>query len=228
MANEKQLHSVKPSLNELLPTLELREAYEEASAALEAGRLVRALRKRAGLTQQALAERLSMTQARVSAIEAGEGRDGPTYGLLKRIAAACGMSLASALAGDAMPSRSTVPLEECLRALQERMPAVSSKEQLRALVRDVRALTDKVPETGAAEATDYLKKSLENDSAFIEKLLGAKSYESAVQIQTDYWKSSYAGFVAELTKLGELYSNLAKKVSSGQSHEEKLNESGKC
>lgn len=98
MSRDKQLHRVKPTLDELLPTSELQEAYEEASAALEAGKLVRALRKTAGLTQQALAERLSVTQARVSAIEAGEGRDGPSYGLLKRIAAACGTSAASVLA----------------------------------------------------------------------------------------------------------------------------------
>ncbi|GEM_PF-125060 len=64
----------------------------------------------------------------------------------------------------------------------------------------------------ATEAADYSKKSFENNSAFVEKLLGAKSYESAIQIQSDYWKSSYAGFVAEATKLGELYSNLAKEA----------------
>jgi hypothetical protein len=43
-------------------------------------------------------------------------------------------------------------------------------------------------------------------------LLGAKSYESAIQIQSEYWKSSYAGFVAEATKLSELYSSLAKEA----------------
>jgi hypothetical protein len=64
----------------------------------------------------------------------------------------------------------------------------------------------------ATETADYSKKSFESSSAFVEKLLGAKSYESAIQIQTDYWKSSYAGFVAEATKLGELYSSLAKEA----------------
>lgn len=43
------LSRVKPDLSELLPTPELRAAYEEASAALEAGRL----RNEAGLLQQA-------------------------------------------------------------------------------------------------------------------------------------------------------------------------------
>jgi hypothetical protein len=64
----------------------------------------------------------------------------------------------------------------------------------------------------ATETADYSKKSFENNSAFVEKLLGAKSYETAIQIQTDYWKSSYASFVAEATKLSELYSNLAKEA----------------
>src|SRR5664279_1660115 len=64
----------------------------------------------------------------------------------------------------------------------------------------------------ATETADYSKKSFESSTAFVEKLLGAKSYESAIQIQTDYWKSSYAGFVAEATKLGELYSSLAKEA----------------
>jgi len=64
----------------------------------------------------------------------------------------------------------------------------------------------------ATETADYSKKSFENSSVFIEKLLGAKTYESAIQIQTDYWKNSYAGFVAEATKLGELYTSLAKEA----------------
>jgi hypothetical protein len=64
----------------------------------------------------------------------------------------------------------------------------------------------------ATETADYSKKSFESSSAFVEKLLGAKTYESAIQIQTDYWKSSYADFVAQVTKLKELYAGLAKEV----------------
>jgi hypothetical protein len=64
----------------------------------------------------------------------------------------------------------------------------------------------------ATETADYSKKSFETNSAFVEKLLGAKSYESAIQLQTEYWKSSYASFVAEATKLSELYSSLAKEA----------------
>ncbi|HET6378273.1 MAG TPA: phasin family protein, partial [Methylocella sp.] len=64
----------------------------------------------------------------------------------------------------------------------------------------------------AAETGDYSKKAFENSTAFVEKLLGAKSYDSAIQIHSEYWKNSYAGFIAQATKLGELYSNLAKEA----------------
>jgi hypothetical protein len=61
-----------------------------------------------------------------------------------------------------------------------------------------------------AEATDYTRKSLADRLAFVEKLVGAKSFDSAMQIQSEYAKMSFEGFVAEATKMGELYSNLAK------------------
>jgi hypothetical protein len=64
----------------------------------------------------------------------------------------------------------------------------------------------------ATETADYSKKSLESSSAFVEQLLGAKSYDSAIQIHSEYWKTSYAGFIAQATRLGELYSNLAKEA----------------
>ena len=62
----------------------------------------------------------------------------------------------------------------------------------------------------AAEVADYSKKSFEEGSAHLEKLFGAKTLEKAIELQSDYVKSAYEGFVAEATKLGELYSDLAK------------------
>jgi DNA-binding XRE family transcriptional regulator len=89
MTNKTKLTRVQPKLEELLPTPTLRTTYEEVSAAFEAGQLVRALRKHARLSQVELAERLGVEQPRISAIEAGRGRDGPSYALLKRIVVAC-------------------------------------------------------------------------------------------------------------------------------------------
>src|SRR3954470_13112169 len=62
----------------------------------------------------------------------------------------------------------------------------------------------------ATEFADYSKKSFEDGSAALEKLFGAKSLEKAIEVQSDYVKTSYEGFVAQATKLGELYTDLAK------------------
>ena len=62
----------------------------------------------------------------------------------------------------------------------------------------------------AAETTDYTKKSFEAGTAVVEKLLSAKSLDKAIEIQGDYAKQSYEAFVAEATKLGDLYADLAR------------------
>ncbi len=61
-----------------------------------------------------------------------------------------------------------------------------------------------------AEGADYTKKSVESRLALGEKLLSATSFETAIQIQSEYAKTAYADFVAQATKMGELHSNLAK------------------
>ncbi|MEA2759508.1 MAG: hypothetical protein QOH65_2121 [Methylobacteriaceae bacterium] len=67
-------------------------------------------------------------------------------------------------------------------------------------------------QTIAAETSEYSKRSLESGSAYIEKLLGARKIEDAVQIQSDYAKTTYEGFVAQATRIGELYANLAREA----------------
>ena len=61
-----------------------------------------------------------------------------------------------------------------------------------------------------AEGADYTKKSVEARFALGEKLLGAKSLDTVIQIQSEFAKTSYADFVAQATKMGELHSDLAK------------------
>ncbi len=65
-------------------------------------------------------------------------------------------------------------------------------------------------QTIAVEAADYAKKTFETSSSTFEKLMGAKSLDKAIEIQSDYVKSAYEGFVAQSTKVGELYASLAK------------------
>ncbi len=64
----------------------------------------------------------------------------------------------------------------------------------------------------AVEMADYSKKVFEQGTAATEKLIGSKSLEKAIEVQSDYAKSTYEGFVAEATKLGELYADLAKEA----------------
>jgi hypothetical protein len=49
----------------------------------------------------------------------------------------------------------------------------------------------------ATEVADYSKKSFEDSAAAFEKLIGAKSLEKAMEVQTEYLRSSYE----ELTRL---------------------------
>jgi hypothetical protein len=68
------------------------------------------------------------------------------------------------------------------------------------------------------EGADYTKKSVERRLALGEKLLGAKSFETVIQIQTEYAKTAYADFVAQATKMGELHSNFAKAAFKPAEH----------
>ena len=62
----------------------------------------------------------------------------------------------------------------------------------------------------AVEATEYSRKAFEDGSAALEKLTGARSLEKAVEIQTDYARKAYEGFVAQATRVSELYAEIAK------------------
>jgi len=43
-------------------------------------------------------------------------------------------------------------------------------------------------------------------------LLGVKSLDKAIEVQTDYAKNAYEGFVSQANKLGALYADLAKET----------------
>lgn len=62
----------------------------------------------------------------------------------------------------------------------------------------------------AVEVADYSKKSFEDGSATVEKLLGVKTLDKAIEIQTEAAKAAYETFVARATKIGELYTDLFK------------------
>ena len=85
------------------------------------------------------------------------------------------------------------------------------KEHFEAAVSSATTLSKGVQAIATA-VSDYAKKSLDDGTAFVEKLTGAKSLEKAIEVHTDFAKSSYETFVAETTKIGELYADLAKEA----------------
>ena len=62
----------------------------------------------------------------------------------------------------------------------------------------------------ATETTEYSKRSLESTSALVEKLVGVKSIDTAIQLQSEFAKAQYAGFMAQANKMGELYKSMTK------------------
>jgi phasin family protein len=64
----------------------------------------------------------------------------------------------------------------------------------------------------ANETTDYSKRSLEHTSAFVEKLVGVKSLDTAIQLQAEFAKTQFESFIAQASKIGDIYKEIAKEA----------------
>ncbi len=64
----------------------------------------------------------------------------------------------------------------------------------------------------AVGAADYSKRSIEQGTVALEKMLGADSMETAMEVQSDYIKTAYESFIAESNRVSELYADVAKEV----------------
>ncbi len=85
------------------------------------------------------------------------------------------------------------------------------KDNMDATIKSFGALS-KSMQAIAVEVADYSRNVFEQGTATAERLIGAKSLDKAFEVQSDYARSSYEGFVAKATKLGELYADLAKEA----------------
>mgnify|MGYP001557169358 FL=1 len=61
-----------------------------------------------------------------------------------------------------------------------------------------------------ARFTDYTKQAFADATATFEKLVGAKSLEHAIEIQSEYAKTAYETWMAEMTKISEMYASVAR------------------
>lgn len=85
------------------------------------------------------------------------------------------------------------------------------KEQMDTVTANATTFTKGVQEI-AAQTSDYSKKSFEATQGLVEKLIGVKSFDQALEVQTTFAKQAYEGLVAQSTKVGELYSAMFKEA----------------
>jgi hypothetical protein len=62
----------------------------------------------------------------------------------------------------------------------------------------------------AAELATYFKKAFEDATLTFEELVGVKSVEQVIEIQSRYAKKAYDEYIAEVSKLGEMYVSVAR------------------
>jgi hypothetical protein len=83
-----------------------------------------------------------------------------------------------------------------------------SKQQVEAATAFAATMSKGLQEI-ATETADYSKHAMSAGAEAVERLMGAKSVETAVQIQSEYAKSAYEGFVAKSTKINEILVKVA-------------------
>jgi len=65
----------------------------------------------------------------------------------------------------------------------------------------------------ASEMGNYTKRSFEDGSATFERLLGAKSLEQAIEIQSTYAKRCYDDYMQQMSKISAMYADIAREAA---------------
>lgn len=80
----------------------------------------------------------------------------------------------------------------------------SSKEGFEACVASATVLSKGIQDI-ATETADYSAKSLEKNTAAVETLMAAKSFDKVIEAQQSIAKQAYEDFMGQMTKVGEMY-----------------------
>jgi hypothetical protein len=73
---------------------------------------------------------------------------------------------------------------------------------------------------------DYTRKSLLESRSFVEKLMAVRSFDKAIEVQTEFTRQTYANFVAESQKICELYREFARQMFQPWGFAAKMTEAG--
>jgi phasin family protein len=85
----------------------------------------------------------------------------------------------------------------------------AGKDNYEAMVRSYGEL-NKGFQAIVARWTEFSKQSFEDATRTWEQLIGAKSLDQAFEIQTNYAKRAYDNWMAEASKIGEMYTSAAR------------------
>lgn len=62
----------------------------------------------------------------------------------------------------------------------------------------------------AVELTDYAKRTVEHQTAVVEKLFSARTLEQAFEIQTSHVKRAYDDYVQQMTRINGIVADMTK------------------
>ncbi|MGA7804409.1 phasin family protein [Bradyrhizobium sp.] len=74
---------------------------------------------------------------------------------------------------------------------------------------DMTVVQEKMKAIATAHA-EYAKSSFEANKAYLAKIATIKAPDQAIEVTTEYMKSAYESFVAESTKIGDMYKDFFK------------------
>ncbi len=84
-----------------------------------------------------------------------------------------------------------------------------SKENIDVALKSVDAVS-KGMQAMAVEAVDYSKRNFDAGGAAVEKLLAAKSLDTAVAVQSEIVRSAYENYVGQMARMSEIATDMAK------------------
>ena len=64
----------------------------------------------------------------------------------------------------------------------------------------------------STETADFTKRSYETQTAMMEKIFQAKSLDKTIELQSEYAKTTYETWVAQMTKVADIYADIAKQT----------------
>lgn len=84
-----------------------------------------------------------------------------------------------------------------------------NKDMMDSTTKSLSAVTKGLQQV-ASETTEFTKSSYEQSTKMFEQLFQSRSLDKVIEVQNTYAKSAYQAWVSQATKLGEIYSDMAR------------------